>query len=290
MSLKSLGSLRKGFKSKKHQRLVVATDIIKCFLFLILIKKRFTCVYLLFSSLLHLYIRAFCTKCSLFLPPVSYLWWLGMRVHPTCWSGVLRGKSIRYPSPCLETARSPLFVSNTRVWLTFSNKCNEPKVMLTNRVQLHIMKKTSSGHLRLWCESHSYAGRARLQRPEWRDHTDSLQWLVWTIAGGIVSLHTRFLTIIENIKCWINPVWPVAKLSGGLSVVIKAVSDRFISPAIFWYRSSLSSCWKKLLHSQKECSGQAHGHIHAKKSGSEPLMYRKSFIVLLCTSFLEGSL
>lgn len=130
----------------------------------------------------------FCTKCSSFLPHVSYLWWLGLRVHPTCWSGVLRGKSIRYPSPCLETARSPLFVSNTTVWLTFSNKSNEPKVMLTTRIQLHIMKKTSSGHLRLWCESHSCAGRARLQRPEWRDHTYSLQWLVWTIAGGILSL------------------------------------------------------------------------------------------------------
>ena len=38
--------------------------------------------------------------------------------------------------------------------------------------------------------------------------------------------------------------WPVAKLSEGLSVVIKAVADRFISAAIFWYRSSVSFCWR----------------------------------------------
>lgn len=162
MSLKPLGSLRKGFNCKKHQKLVVATEIIKkvcCFCFFFKFQLKLICqreVIHLCCSLFFLALCCICTslrictKYSLFLPSVSYLWWLWLRVHPTCCSGVLRGKSIRYPSPCLETARSPLFVSNTSVWLTFSNKRNKPKVMLTNRVQLHVMKETSLGCLRLW--------------------------------------------------------------------------------------------------------------------------------------------
>lgn len=125
MSLKPLGSL-KGFNSKKHQKLVVATEIFFLIQLKLIIYQREV------INLLHLYIPAYLHQiflgssiCKLSLMTV----WL--RVHPTCWSGVLRGKSIRYPSPCLETARSPLFVSNTRVWLTFSNKRSKPKVMLT---------------------------------------------------------------------------------------------------------------------------------------------------------------
>lgn len=40
----------------------------------------------------------------------------------TSFVGGLRGKSMTYPSPCLVTARSPLFVSNTSVGFKFSNR------------------------------------------------------------------------------------------------------------------------------------------------------------------------
>lgn len=45
-------------------------------------------------------------------------------------------------------------------------------------------------------------------------------------------------------------IWPVVKFSEGLTLVMKAVSDRFISAAILWYKSSLSSYWKHIHNTQ----------------------------------------
>lgn len=48
-------------------------------------------------------------------------------------------------------------------------------------------------------------------------------------------------------------VRPVVKLSDELILVMKAVSDRFISAAILWYTSSLSSCWQHTAWVRTHC-------------------------------------
>lgn len=152
-----------------------------------------------------------------------------------------------------------------------------------------MMKKTSSRYLRWGAESHSYAGRARLQRPGWRDHTGSLQWLVWTIGAGILSLVITAHKVFNH--CWKYQILSRSGLTCGKTVWRAERGDKSCLWQIHLGCNFLIQLIRQFLleRVRKGALARHTWHIHAKKSGSEPWMFRIWFI-LLFIRFLEDSL